>query len=45
MELETARNLGIRLARAAALLRDLRGQEPHGEQPEQPVYQAVAADN
>lgn len=37
-ELETARNLGVRIAKAAALLRDLRRRQPHGEQPEQPQY-------
>lgn len=37
-ELQTGRNLGVRLAKAAALLRELRRKQPHGEQPEQPVY-------
>ncbi len=32
------RNLGVRLARAAALLRDLRARQPHGQQPDAPTY-------
>jgi NAD(P)H dehydrogenase (quinone) len=38
-ELTTARNLGSRVAKVAARLKDLRQTEAHGEQPEAPVYQ------
>ena len=38
-ELTTARNLGSRVAKVAARLKDLRQTEPHGQQPEAPVYE------
>ncbi|HEX6750080.1 MAG TPA: NAD(P)H:quinone oxidoreductase [Longimicrobium sp.] len=37
-ELTTARNLGSRMAKASALLRHLRAQDPHGQQPYAPDY-------
>ena len=37
-ELQTARNLGIRIAKAAAGLRSLRQTQPHGQQPDAPTY-------
>jgi NAD(P)H dehydrogenase (quinone) len=40
-ELETARNLGGRLARMAAALRPVRRLQRHGQQPDAPTYQAA----
>lgn len=37
-ELQTARNLGIRIAKAAAALKVLRATQPHGQQPDAPTY-------
>ena len=37
-ELLSARNLGTRVARASALLRQLRAQDPHGQQDDAPQY-------
>ncbi|HEX8696700.1 MAG TPA: NAD(P)H:quinone oxidoreductase [Longimicrobium sp.] len=37
-ELTSARNLGSRVAKASALLRQLRASDPHGEQPDAPTY-------
>lgn len=39
-ELATARNLGSRVAKASSLLRSLRMQDPHGEQPDAPVFRS-----
>ena len=39
-ELQTARNLGKRLAMVGAGLRAVRAQEPHGQQPDAPTYHA-----
>jgi NAD(P)H dehydrogenase (quinone) len=37
-ELTTARNLGSRVAKVAARLKDLRQKQPHGQQPDAPQY-------
>lgn len=38
-ELQSARNLGSHLAKVARALKTIKQEEPHGEQPDAPVYQ------